>query len=407
MRDISTELSHFSDSNMAIVEQTTASMNQVNEAITSSTQILATMTERSAALMEMNSKNNSQLGDMGLIRDEVVEKTDHMIGKMVALGEISDKVDLIVKTVGTIADQTNLLALNASIEAARAGEHGRGFAVVADEIRKLAEDTQENLVEMTNFTQIIRNSTKDIGVSVKETRSAMSHMSDKIEQVNRTFQASVESLDVTMGGVMDVSSMMEEVNAASDDVNQAMSAVASDSEKMNVMIGNLHQHANQAMAYSSEISAIDEAMSAITQELVSTLNKGTTPITNDDLISILGDAIAAHKAWTQKLKQIVDSQTLEPIQSDGDKCEFGHYYNAIKIENKTLKSDWAAIEHIHKELHEKSNGVSRAIRNGDINRSRKIYHEAEKLSSQILGIFETIIKKIKMISGQDEKVFTR
>lgn len=405
MEDISMELAEFSSSNMAVVEETTASMNQVTDAISNSTEILEDLSDKSNSLIDMNKQNNLQLREMSEIRDLVVRNTEDMGEKIDILGGISNNVDDIVGAVGNIAEQTNLLALNASIEAARAGEYGKGFAVVAEEIRKLAEDTKEKLTEMQNFTNIIRNATEDVTKSVTETSSSMGEMSEKIEQVNETFEESVENLDITVNGVIDLSSMMEEINASSDEVNQAMTSVASDSEKMNFMTNEILGFSNQAMDQSTQIKEIDLDMSDVVKRLTETMNKGTSPVANNDLLDIVDQGIKAHQAWTSKLKTIAETGVIQPIQSDGNKCEFGHYYNSISIENPKLKDDWYAIDSIHMDLHSKSHQVEEAIKNGDTMRGQQIYKDAEKQSQEIVKRFKDISNIILEMNKKGETVF--
>lgn len=402
---ITKELSDFSDSNMAVVQETTASMNQVTNAISNSTAILEDLSIKSNSLIEMNRQNNVQLNEMETIREVVDHNTDNMSEKIGMLSSISSKVDNIVRAVGNIAEQTNLLALNASIEAARAGEYGKGFTVVAGEIRKLAEDTKIKLNEMDNFTTLIRTATEEVTESVGLTRNSMNDMSGKIKQVNTTFEGSLGHLDETMNGVMEMSSMMQEINASSEEVNQAMNSVATDSEKMNNMVGNLYEYSDQAMKQSSQISKIDDNMSRITVDLINIVNRGTVPVKNSDLLEIIDNAIEAHKNWVKKLRAIVDSGELLAIQNDGKKCEFGHYYNALTIENKKIKKEWDSIDSIHKELHQKSDDIEKAIGNDNLNKAHQIFSEAEKLSHQIFAIFASISEEIREMSTNGEMIF--
>jgi methyl-accepting chemotaxis protein len=114
---------------------------------------------------------------------DTVRATSLCVGQ---LGEQSDRITGIVKTIREIADQTNLLALNAAIEAARAGEQGRGFAVVADEVRKLAERTSLSTSEIGGMVQSIQDGT----------RSAIKSMDSSLEQAGMGVQLANDAREV-------------------------------------------------------------------------------------------------------------------------------------------------------------------------------------------------------------------
>ena len=130
--------------------------------------------------------------------ENTVDKQNEVVGKMNSLVDNAQNISNVLKVISEIADQTNLLALNAAIEAARAGEAGRGFAVVADEVRKLAEKTQNSLVEIEQIVSILISSVQSLFNDVNETTDEIKSVFDFSENVNENIKETVLKVEMAL-----------------------------------------------------------------------------------------------------------------------------------------------------------------------------------------------------------------
>ncbi len=193
-----------------------------------------------------------------------IETTTQIIAEIERLAEKSSSINKIINVINDIANQTNLLSLNASIEAARAGEHGKGFAVVASEIRTLAEQSKKSVNDIKNIIGSIQEDTDNVVEIARKAEQVMKLQEDAVKNTTSSYQNidnSVEKLVVflkyisenvgnieaarvsTLAAIENISAVLEEIAASSNNVNQTSTEQLTSVETLNEAAGKLNKNA--------------------------------------------------------------------------------------------------------------------------------------------------------------------
>ena len=231
-------------------------------------------TEQHAEKVSRASTRSAELSRAGnLALEQVVnqmsdiESQVHSLSKVI--GNVDEKSEEIAKTVqiiDSIAQQTNLLALNAAIEAARAGEDGRGFAVVAEEVRKLAEQVQSSLIDISQrvqeMQQVSRSAHQEMNTSVNSVNQGSAYLKD----ISNQFTVILGSVEESAGLAQDIEVTVQKVQQDGEQIKAGMQTVMIQAESTSAGTQTTAAAAEEQNASVEELFASAESLNDLAKD---------------------------------------------------------------------------------------------------------------------------------------------
>lgn len=194
----------------------------------------------------MNGKSNAIM-----VANDSRKRLQEAIEGTKVIGQIEE----VSTAIQEIASQTNLLALNASIEAARAGAAGKGFAVVAEEIKKLSEDTAEEIGKVNDLTGKVLDSVRALA---EESDHVLVFIDGTVMQDYNKLEALAQNYKGDAGYYAEVSielgESVKEVSNSIQNINSVLNTISEAQNELSRAVGSVNENLQQITNSSENVT---------------------------------------------------------------------------------------------------------------------------------------------------------
>ncbi|THB67064.1 MAG: methyl-accepting chemotaxis protein, partial [Spirochaetaceae bacterium] len=246
-----TELQHHGNSQASAVDETSASITEMNASIQNIASTLDRRQNETKALQKSLAETQEDI-------HEIAEKIELISGS-------ADQMMNAVEVINAISQQTNLLSMNAAIEAAHAGDAGKGFAVVAEEIRSLASSSSES--SQTIAKEL--NSTVEI---INELSNQFSSALQTFDQLGDASKRTVSSFDEIMLVIQEMAQGVNEINHAVGSLQTISSETSDRIRELNDDLSFVHSSNQDMVNMSSSFAGSLQEITIGTNEINESMN---------------------------------------------------------------------------------------------------------------------------------------
>jgi len=255
------------DKQVQIVEETSETINElaigVQQIAKNAQKASCSSIDASEKALEGDQSINTAVTQMNSI-NETVEKLSVIIR---GLGARSKEIEKIIEVITNIADQTNLLALNAAIEAARAGDQGREFAVVAGEVRKLAEQSSQSALQISQLISSIKEETNNAVESMELTAEEVISGIKFVNTAGHSFRQIQGSINEAVTEIQEVSAAVQQMAAGSEQIVASMKLINEVAESSASGTQEVSAATEEQLASMQEITVSADSLAKMAEEL--------------------------------------------------------------------------------------------------------------------------------------------